>query len=51
MESEEGTTKKKLHRLNRSSNIISVIKSRTIKWTSHIATIEEGRRAFKILTE
>ena len=33
-----------------SSNIIRLIKSRTIRWTGHITTMEEGRSAFKILT-
>jgi hypothetical protein len=27
-----------------------VIKSRKLRWASHVASMEEGRRAFKILT-
>ena len=34
----------------RSSNIVRVIKSRRLKWAVHIARMEEGRSAFKILT-
>ena len=33
-----------------SHNIVSVIKSRTLRWTGHVAKMEEGRSAFKILT-
>ena len=34
----------------RSPNIVSVIKSRRFRWTGHVARMEEGRNAFKILT-
>ena len=44
MESGEGST------LYRSPNIVRVIKSRRLRWAGHVARIEEGRRAFKILT-
>jgi hypothetical protein len=36
--------------LYRSPNIIRVIKSRRLRWTGHVARMEEGRSAFKILT-
>ena len=38
----------KLHSLYRSPNIVKVIKSRRMRWTSH--GMEEDRSAFKILT-
>ena len=41
--------KKDLHSLYRSPYIIRVIKSRRLKWTGHVARIEEGRSSFKIL--
>ena len=31
-------------------NIVRVIKSRTLRWPGHVARMEEGRSAFKILT-
>ena len=34
----------------RSRNIVRVIKSRRLRWTGHVAKMEEGRSAFKILT-
>ena len=34
----------------RSPNIIRVIKSRRLRWAGHVARMEEGRSAFKILT-
>ena len=34
----------------RSPNIVSVIKSRRLRWAGHVARMEEGRSAFKILT-
>ena len=40
----------KLHSLYRSPNIVRVIKSRRLRWAGHAAKMEEGRRAFKILT-
>ena len=42
--------KEELHSLYRSPNIVSVIKSGIIKWAGHVARMEEGRSAFKILT-
>ena len=36
--------------LNRSSNIVWVISFRRLIWTGHVARMEEGRSAFKILT-
>ena len=39
-----------LHSLYRSPNIVRVIKSRRLRWAGHVARIEEGRSAFKILT-
>ena len=40
----------KLHSLCHSSNIVRVIKSRRLGKTRHVARMEEGRSAFKILT-
>ena len=34
----------------RSPNIVSVIKSRRLRWAGHVARMEESRSAFKILT-
>ena len=34
----------------RSPNIVRVIKSRRFRWAGHVARMEEGRSAFKILT-
>ena len=34
----------------RAPNIFRVIKSRRLNWAGHIAKMEEGRSAFKILT-
>ena len=39
-----------LHSLNRSPNIVRMIKSRKLRWAGHIVRMEEGRSAFKILT-
>ena len=39
-----------LHSLYNSHNIVRVIKSRRLRWAGHVAKIEEGRSAFKILT-
>ena len=36
--------------MNRSPNIVRVIKSRRLRWAGHVARMEEGRSAFKILT-
>ena len=37
-----------LHSLYRSPNMI---KSRRLRWAGHVARMEEGRNAFKILTD
>ena len=50
MGSEEGSNNEELHSMYRSPNIVRVIKSRILKWTGHVARIEEGRSAFNILT-
>ena len=34
----------------RSINIVRLIKSRRLRWADNVARMEEGRRAFKILT-
>ena len=39
-----------LHSLYRSPNIVRVIKSRRLRWAGHVARMEEGRSAFKIVT-
>jgi len=39
-----------LHSLYRSPNIARIIKSRRLKWSGHVARMEEGRSIFKILT-
>ena len=39
-----------LHSLYRSLNIVRVIKSRRLRWAGHVARMEEGRSAFKVLT-
>jgi hypothetical protein len=36
--------------LYRSPNIVRVIKSRRLRWAGHVARIQNGRSAFKILT-
>ena len=41
---------KELHSLYRSPNIVRVIKSRRLRWAGHVARMEEGSSAFKILT-
>ena len=38
-----------LYSLYRSPNIVRVIKSRRLRWAGHVARMEEGRSAFKIL--
>ena len=39
-----------LRSLYRSPNIVTVTKSRRLRWTGHVARMEEGRIALKILT-
>ena len=36
--------------LYRLLNIVSVIKSRRLRWAAHVARMEEGRSSFKILS-
>ena len=40
-----------LNSLYRSRNIVRVIKPRRLRWAGDVARLEEGRSAFKILTE
>ena len=40
-----------LHSLYRSPNIVRGIKARRVRWAGHVARMEEGRSAFKILTD
>ena len=40
-----------LHSLNRSPYIVRVIKARRLRWEGHVARMEEGRSALKILTD
>ena len=39
-----------LHSLYRSPNIVRAMKSRRLRWAGHVARMEEGMSAFKILT-
>ena len=39
-----------LHSVYRSPNVVRVITSRRLRWIGHVARMEEGRSAFKILT-
>ena len=39
-----------LHNLYRSPNIVRVTKSRRPRWAGHVARMEEGRNASKMLT-
>ena len=41
---------KELHSLYHSPNIFRLIKSRILRWGGHVARIEEGRNAFKMVT-
>ena len=40
----------KLHSFYRSPNIVWAIKSRRLRWATHVVRTEEGRSAYKILT-
>ena len=40
-----------LHTLESLPNIFRVIKPRRLRWAGHVARMEEGRSAFKILTD
>ena len=44
-----GLHNEELHSLYRSPGIVSVINSRRLRWTGHVARMEEGSRAFNIL--
>ena len=37
--------------MNRSPNIVRVIKSRRLRWAGHVARMEEGRSVFRVLTD
>ena len=39
-----------LNILYRSPNMVRAIKSKRLRWAGHVARMEEGRSAFKILT-
>ena len=39
-----------VHSMYRSPNIVRMIKPRRLRWAGHVAWMEEGRSAFKILT-
>ena len=39
-----------LHSLYCSPNILKVTQSRRLRWAGHVARMEKGRSAFKILT-
>ena len=45
----EKAKNEEFHSLYRSLNIVWVIKSRRLRWPRHVARMEEGRSAFKIL--
>ena len=49
-ESEEFLRNEELQSLYRTPNIIRVIKSRKLRWSGHVARMEEGRNVFTILT-
>ena len=36
--------------LHRSPNLLRAIKCRMFRWTGHVARLEEGKKAFKVLT-
>jgi hypothetical protein len=38
-----------LHNLNSSPNIITIIKSRRMRWAGHVARMGEKRNAYRIL--
>ena len=48
MGSGEGHHNEELHSLYRSPNIVTVIKSRRLRWAGHVARMAEGRSAFKL---
>jgi hypothetical protein len=48
---EEKVHNDELHSLYRSPNVVRMIKSRRLRWAGHVVGMEEGRSAFKILTD
>ena len=50
LESGEGSTVRNFIVFTVHLNIVRVIKSRRLRWVGHVARMEEGRSAFKILT-
>ena len=50
MESGEGFFNGELHSFYCSPNTVRVMKSRRLRWAGHVARMEEGRSAFKILS-
>ena len=46
----EKAPNEELHSLYRSPNIVRLIKSRRVRWTGHVARMEEGGGAFNIVT-
>ena len=46
----EGSTIEELNNFSRSPNIVRVIKYRRLRWTGHVARMQESRGTFKILT-
>jgi hypothetical protein len=50
---EDGSWKKlhndELHSLYSSPNIVTVIKSRRMRWGGHVACMEEGRGVYRVL--
>ena len=47
----EGSTERDLRSLYLSPNLLRGIKSRRLRWACYVARMEEGRSAFKILTD
>ena len=45
-----GLHNEEIHSLYRSPNIVRMIKSRRLRWTGHVARMEEDRSAFEMLT-
>ena len=50
MWSGEGSTNQGLHCLYRSPDIVRVTKFRRLRWTDHVASMEEDSSAFRIVT-
>ena len=50
MGSGNGSTMRNFIACNVRLIIVGVIKSRRLRWAGHVARVEEGRSAFKILT-